>query len=104
MNDIEFCRVLEIETATLNLWVEERWIIPGGDHGMLYYGDADLARGRLILDLLKNMGVNDAGVDVVVDLVDQLHTLREQMRSVMDAIRQQDVTVQRSLRRALDAM
>lgn len=102
MNDIEFCRILEIETATLNIWVEERWIIPVGADGTSSYGDADVARGRLILDLVKTMGVNEAGVDVVVDLVDQLHTLREQMRLVMDAIRQQDVTVQRSLRKALD--
>jgi chaperone modulatory protein CbpM len=104
MGELEFCRVLEIETATLNLWVEERWIIPGKAHGTLAYEDADVARGRLILDLVRNMGVNDAGVDVVFDLVDQLHTLREQMRLVMDAVRQQDVEVQRALRRALDGM
>jgi chaperone modulatory protein CbpM len=104
MNDIEFCRILEIETATLYQWVEERWIIPVGDDGTSSYGDADVARGRLILDLVRTMGVNDGGVDVVVDLVDQLHTLREQMRLVMDAIRLQDIEVQRSLRRALDGM
>jgi len=104
MNELEFCRVLEIETATLNLWVEERWIVPREGLGTLAYEDADVARGRLILDLVRNMGVNDAGVDVVVDLVDQLHTLRDQMRLVMDAVRQQDVEVQRALRRALDGM
>ncbi|MBW6426015.1 chaperone modulator CbpM [Rhizobium sp. XQZ8] len=103
MDELEFCRVLEIETTTLDLWVEERWIIPE-NHAAIAFGDVDVARGRLILDLVRNMGVNDAGVDIVVDLVDQLHTLREQMRLVMDAVRLQDFEVQQSLRRALDGM
>lgn len=102
MNHIEYCRILAIETATLNAWVEERWIIPSGAPDDTSYEDADVARGRLILDLTHGMGVNDAGVDVVIDLVDQVNSLRDRMRILLDAIKEQDVDVQRQLRRALD--
>jgi chaperone modulatory protein CbpM len=102
MNDTEFCRILSIETSTLKAWVEERWIIPGGASNAAAYEETDVARGRLILDLVHSMGVNDAGVDVVIDLVDQVHSLRERMRILMDAIREQDADVQHQLRRSLD--
>jgi|APAra7269096613_1048513.scaffolds.fasta_scaffold18964_3 DNA-binding transcriptional MerR regulator len=65
MNDLEYCRILQIESSTLQMWVEERWIIPGSSSQARSYEDVDLARGRLILDLIESMGVNHAGVDVV---------------------------------------
>jgi chaperone modulatory protein CbpM len=102
MNDLEFCRILSIETATLKVWVEQKWIIPRGTPESAAYEDADVARGRLILDLIHSMGVNEAGVDVVIDLVDQVNSLRERMGRVIEAVRQQDVEVQRKLRQALE--
>jgi chaperone modulatory protein CbpM len=36
----------------------------------------DVARARLIRDLKDDFGVNDAGVDVILHLLDQLHGLR----------------------------
>ncbi len=102
MDEFEYCRLLRIETATLRMWVEERWIIPEGLPEEAVFEEADVARGRLILDLVHTMGVNDAGVDVAIDLVDQVHGLRERLRSLMDAIRQQDEDVQRRLLRNID--
>jgi len=101
MNDLEYCRILQIESSTLQMWVEERWIIPGSSSQARSYEDVDLARGRLILDLIESMGVNHAGVDVVIELVDQVHSLRERMRLLMDAIGKQDPAVQNALRQAL---
>lgn len=102
MNEFEYCRLLRIETATLQAWVEERWIIPGGMPEATAFEDADVARGQLILDLVETMGVNEAGVDVVIDLVDQVHGLRERLRLLMEAVRQQDEDVQRRLLREMD--
>jgi chaperone modulatory protein CbpM len=36
----------------------------------------DLARLRLILELQRDFGVNDEGVDIILRLLDQLHALR----------------------------
>jgi chaperone modulatory protein CbpM len=68
------------------------------------FREADLARARLILDLTRRMGVNEAGVDVVMDLIDQLHGLRGTMRELVTAINQQDAEIQQRLLGALDKL
>jgi chaperone modulatory protein CbpM len=102
MDEFEYCRLLRIETATLRVWVEERWIMPEGMPEAAAFEEADVARGRLILDLVHTMGVNEAGVDVVIDLVDQVHGLRERLRLLTEAVRKQDEDVQRQLLRCID--
>ncbi len=58
------------------------WVQPSdSERGLL--DECDLSRSRLIWQLQEDFGVNDAGVDLILELVDQLHQLRsalEQMR------------------------
>ncbi|MFL5009362.1 MerR family transcriptional regulator [Rhizobium laguerreae] len=97
MDDLEFRLYLKIDIVQLDLWVEEGWLIPETSGGQRQFRDADVARARLILDLMRNMGVNEAGVDVIMDLVDQLHGLRGTMGKLMTAISMQERDVQRRL-------
>ena len=51
----------------------------------LAFSEADLARAKLIRDLLQDLGVNDEGVGVILNLLDQMHGLRKalaEMRAV----------------------
>jgi chaperone modulatory protein CbpM len=102
MDDLEFRLYLKIDIVQLDLWVEEGWLIPETSGGQRQFRDADVARARLILDLMGNMGVNEAGVDVVMDLVDQLHGLRGTMGKLMTAISKQERDVQRRLFESLE--
>jgi chaperone modulatory protein CbpM len=43
------------------------------------------------------MGLNEAGVDVVMELVDQVHGLRGTLRDLLDGIEAQSEEVQRRL-------
>ena len=97
MDALEYCQQLKIETTTLSVWVEQRWIIPLADGETQLYHDADIARGRLILDLIDQMGVNENGVDVVMALIDQVHDLRGKLQVLTDAVRDQDYDVQRRI-------
>ena len=97
MDALEYCQQLKIETTTLSVWVEQRWIIPLADGNAQLYHDADIARGRLILDLIDQMGVNENGVDVVMALIDQVHGLRGKLQALTDAVRDQDYDVQRRI-------
>ena len=81
----EFCQHVSIEYATLETWVEAGWIVPSEDNGNRGYSEADLARARLIQDLRLNFGVNDEGVDLILDLVDQIHGLRKALSDVLAA-------------------
>lgn len=103
MNDLEFRRFLQIDVTVLNVWVEQGWLLPEMNGNSREFRDADVARGRLILDLTRDMGVNDAGVDLMMDLVDQIHGLRSTLREVLAAMEQQDDEVRRRLRGRLDA-
>jgi len=50
------------------------------------------------------MGVNEAGVDVVMELVDQLHGMRGAMRRLVVAINRQEVEIQQRLLAALEEL
>ena len=97
MKDTELCRSLEIEITVLELWVENRWLVPEERDGARVFHDADLARARLIQDLVGPMGLNEDGVDVAMQLLDQIHSLRGRLGALMDAIRTQDADVQRRI-------
>ncbi|MGR9355672.1 chaperone modulator CbpM [Rhizobium leguminosarum] len=102
MDDLEFRLYLKIDIVQLDLWVEEGWLIPETSGGQRQFRDADVARARLILDLMGNMGVNEAGVDIVMELVDELHGLRGTMGKLMTAISKQERDVQHRLFESLE--
>ncbi|MFT4001638.1 MAG: chaperone modulator CbpM [Rhizobium sp.] len=94
MDESEFRLHLQIETTVLEVWVSQGWVVPEVTDRGRNFREADIARGRLILDLSRAMGVNEPGVDVVMDLVDQLHSLRATLRDLTDAVRRQPFDVQ----------
>lgn len=64
-----------LDEGTLEAWLEAGWIARRDD-----YSELDLARACLIRDLRDELGVNDEGVEVVLDLLDQVHGLRRALR------------------------
>jgi chaperone modulatory protein CbpM len=76
MNKQEFLTRAGLQTQTLELWLEQHWLIPEQTSTGSNFSDMDVARARLIRDLKDDFGVNDAGVDVILHLLDQLHGLR----------------------------
>lgn len=104
MGDREFRHRLKIEATELELWIEQGCLAPQIAEDQRDFRDAHLARARLILDLTRDMGVNEAGVDVVMDLVDQFHSLRSVMRDLVLAVSRQDAAVKQRLHAALDGL
>jgi chaperone modulatory protein CbpM len=76
MNKQEFLTCAGLEMQTLDLWLEQRWLIPDQTFGGMNFSDVDLARARLILDLKTGFRINDEGIDVILHLMDQLYGLR----------------------------
>jgi chaperone modulatory protein CbpM len=97
MDDREFRQSLHIDVTVLDVWVEQGWLVPDTSGQGRAFRDADIARGRLILDLIETMGLNEAGVDVVMELVDQVHGLRGTLRDLVDGIHAQSDEVQQRL-------
>lgn len=83
----EFLERVRIDRQTLQVWIEEEWLLPKDSTEGRLFSDLDLARANLIVDLRHNMGVNDAGLDVILHLLDQVHGLRRAMLDLRNAMR-----------------
>jgi chaperone modulatory protein CbpM len=77
----QFVLQARIDAETLDTWLEAGWLAPRLDQGHARYSEIDLARAHLINDL-SDLGVNDASVPVILNLVDQLHGLRRVLRKL----------------------
>jgi chaperone modulatory protein CbpM len=75
---------LNLDAGTLQLWIEEGWLLPRRDPD-LAFSEGDVARAQLILDLRREMGVNDEGIGIILSLIDQMHGLRRVLRELMQA-------------------
>ena len=93
----EFVAMVEIDRQTLAVWVESGWLAPLASQARSF-SEVDLARGKLIADLIGPMGVNAEGIDIILDLLDQVHGLRAVMRRLGQAVEAQPEEVQQRLR------
>ena len=93
----EFLSRAEIETEVLEAWLAAGWLMPSASETPPTFTEVDLARVRLIRDLRADIGVNDDGVGVILDLIDQLHGLRSTLLDLLTAIRAQPENMRESL-------
>ena len=83
----EFLQRARLDRATLDAWIAEEWLIPAQQAPEPAFSEMDVARAGLIRDLTEELGVNDAGVGVILNLVDQVHGLRNALADVLDSMR-----------------
>jgi chaperone modulatory protein CbpM len=87
MSKDEFLSRSGIEHETLGVWIAQEWLIPSGSSAEPSFSDIDIARARLIRELLVDFGVNIEGVGVILNLVDQLYGVRRTLMELRQAIR-----------------
>lgn len=92
MSRQDFLTSSGLQVQTLELWIEQEWLVPQETTGGATFSDRDLARARLIQDLVGDFGVNSQGVDVILHLVDQMHGLRQALAE----LRREGVTKERA--------
>jgi chaperone modulatory protein CbpM len=72
----------KFDTRAIENWIEAGWLLPiEADASRL--SEIDLARAQLISDLTTSLGVNDEGVPVILNLIDQVHGLRFIVRELL---------------------
>jgi chaperone modulatory protein CbpM len=97
LDHAEFSRALRIDSERLQVFIDRGWISPPIVGGKAVFRDVDVARADLIADLADAMGVNDEGIDLVLDLLDQLYGLRSELGRLIDAVEVQPRGVRRHL-------
>ena len=88
INKLDFLYRAQLDQETLEVWIEEEWLLPSRTATELAFSEADLARAKLILDLINDMGVNNEGVGIILNLLDQMHSLRKAMADMLPSRRE----------------
>ena len=94
METDEFVAHAPLGAEVLEAWIEAGWLLPRQDGAKRNFFAVDLARAHLIHDL-EHLGVNEEGIPVILDLVDQLHGLRRTLRDLLSAIHAQPEAMRR---------
>ncbi|AMJ55244.1 MULTISPECIES: chaperone modulator CbpM [Stenotrophomonas] len=71
-----------IKREVLQHWIENEWVTPSKTEVGVHLTAVDVARVYFVRDLSADFGVNDAGIEVALHLVDQIHALRRVLRSI----------------------
>ncbi|OSI23690.1 chaperone modulator CbpM [Bradyrhizobium canariense] len=93
----EFLVHAGLDLEHLHGWVEAGWLAPTSQGKEWLFSEIDVARAQLIRDLKSDMGVNDEGIAIILDLLDQLYGLRGTLREIACAFAAQDELVRRRI-------
>ncbi len=78
----------EIHPQTLRLYEREGLLRPSRSEGNTrLYTDEDLARLEFILNLARDLGVNIAGIAIVLQMRERMEEMNRQMQGFVDYVR-----------------
>lgn len=90
-----------LTTVHVERWVARGLLRPSGTAEAWSFEQIDVARARLLTELIDEMGFDDESVETVVDLVDQVNTLRRQLDLLGHAIAEQPAATREAIAAAL---
>ena len=86
-------RISELSVTRLRGWVERGWVTPARGNEGDEYNEIDIARIDLIRQLRDELSVEPDTVPVLLSMIDQVYSLRRELRVVMRAIENQPEAV-----------
>ena len=74
-----------IHPQTLRLYEREGLLVPSRTNGNTrLYGDEDLERLETILNLARDLGVNLAGIEIILNMRDRMQKMQEEMQAFVE--------------------
>ena len=86
-----------LSIVNVERWVARGLLRPTGDADSWTFETIDVARTQLLVELTGDLGIDDEAVEMVIDLVDQVHTLRGQLDLIGRAIAEQPATTREAI-------
>ncbi len=81
-------RMFSLHPQTLRLYEREGLLTPSRSEGNTrLYSDEDLKRLEVILNLIRELGVNLAGVEVILNMRHKMEQIEEDVNALLDYIR-----------------
>jgi len=90
-----------LQAEDLRRWIAESWVRPESGTGGYFFHEVDIARVRLICELRVELAIDDEAMPVVLDLLDQVYSLRRRLRALAAAVDAQPEEIRAALRARL---
>jgi chaperone modulatory protein CbpM len=90
----------ELSVQRLHKWLHLGWVRPERREGTAVYHEVDVARVRLLYELEHIAEFDDETLPLILSLVDQIHGLRNELRSLAEAVGEQPTQVRERIRNA----
>jgi len=90
-------RLADVHPQTLRIYERKGLLNPQRVRNRRRYSEADIERCRLIQELTQDMGVNLAGVKMVLEMRDRLESLQREMDGARRALREAQAEAERRL-------
>jgi MerR family transcriptional regulator/heat shock protein HspR len=95
-------RMLRVHPQTLRLYEKEGLVQPQRTKRQRLYSESDVERLNLILQLTRELGVNKAGVDIILRMRHRMEVLQQEIEEMMDFLEDETKRdIREKLRRAL---
>ena len=91
-------RLEGVTIERLQVWVRRGWVRPISKPPTEEFTAVDLARAALIRDLQDDIGFDESAVPVLLNLIDQIHGLRQELRGLCEAVDAQPPAVRSQVR------
>lgn len=89
-----------LSVQRLHKWIRLGWVRPERREGAAQFHEVDVARVRLLCDLEHDLELDEDTVPLVLSLLDQIHGLRNELRSMAAAIDEQPSAVRERIANA----
>jgi len=79
-------KMLNVHPQTLRLYEREGFIRPKRTKKQRLYSEKDVEQLNFILQLTRELGVNRAGVDIIIRMRHRMEILQHEMEDMMDLL------------------
>ncbi|MBI5641298.1 MAG: MerR family transcriptional regulator [Nitrospirae bacterium] len=76
--------MLRVHPQTLRMYEKEGLVSPRRTKKQRLYSESDVERLNLILQLTRELGVNKAGVDIILRMRHRMEVIQKEMEEMMD--------------------
>jgi chaperone modulatory protein CbpM len=90
-----------LQEAELRHWIDERWVRPEAVSEGYVFREVDVARVRLIVELRRELAIDEEALPLVLQLLDQVYALRRRLRAMSEALDAQPAAVREAVQARL---
>ncbi len=76
-------RILEVHPQTLRMYEREGFVCPHRINRQRLYSDKDIEQLNLVIKLTKELGVNKAGVEIILRMRNRIEAMQHEIREIM---------------------